>query len=61
MKPDECIILLDGLLEVKNHQKNIKIHEIIAIKQRGDFIGGDQIDNNLNSNINSWYFTQSDV
>lgn len=49
------------MLIVKNHQKNVKSHEIVTVLQKGDFIGANKIDNDRNLNLNNWYYTQSDV
>ena len=61
VKPDECILVLDGLVLIKNHQKSVKLHEIITLLQRGDFVGANKLDNYRNSNLNNWYYCHTDV
>ena len=55
------MIVLDGLMVIKNHQKNVFVHEILYMLKQGDFIGGNFLDNNRNLNLNNWYFTQTHV
>jgi hypothetical protein len=55
------MIVIDGIVLINNHEKNILNHDITCLLKGGDFVGAGSIDSWKNKNLNNWYFAYSDA
>lgn len=56
---DETVILLSGMIIVRNHLHEFSKPETVSVLQQGGVIGGGKIDNFINEKSNNWFITKS--